>query len=57
VIDLYIPHKKSEKREVFIIIHGGGWRGGNKSQLTFFTLSLMQSFRSYFCQYELQAGF
>lgn len=45
VLDLYIPHKKSDtKREAFIIIHGGGWRAGNKSQLTFFTLSLMKKF-------------
>lgn len=45
VMDLYIPHKKStEKRDVFIIIHGGGWRSGDKSQLTFFTLSMMQRF-------------
>lgn len=45
VMDLYIPNKKSSpKKEVFIIIHGGGWRGGNKSQLTFFTLSMMQRF-------------
>ncbi|CAD0223129.1 alpha/beta hydrolase [Chryseobacterium sp. JV274] len=45
VMDLYIPNKKTNtKKEVFIIIHGGGWRSGNKSQLTFFTLSLMQRF-------------
>ncbi|AZB08934.1 alpha/beta hydrolase [Chryseobacterium sp. G0162] len=45
VMDLYIPDKKLiGEREVFIIIHGGGWRGGNKSQLTFFTLSMMQRF-------------
>lgn len=45
VMDLYIPDKKaSEEKEVFIIIHGGGWRSGNKSQLTFFTLSMMQKF-------------
>ncbi|WP_153397691.1 alpha/beta hydrolase [Chryseobacterium vaccae] len=45
IMDLYIPEKKSTKeREVFIIIHGGGWRAGDKSQLTFFTLSLMQKF-------------
>ncbi|WP_336702145.1 alpha/beta hydrolase [Chryseobacterium indologenes] len=45
IMDLYIPTKKSQgKRDVFIIIHGGGWRSGNKSQLTFFTLSLMQKF-------------
>ncbi|HCN49252.1 MAG TPA: alpha/beta hydrolase [Chryseobacterium sp.] len=45
IMDLYIPQTKSAKeREVFVIIHGGGWRSGNKSQLTFFTLSLMQRF-------------
>ncbi|MET3035092.1 alpha/beta hydrolase [Chryseobacterium sp. NRRL B-14859] len=45
VMDLYIPQKKSGiKKEVFIIIHGGGWRSGDKSQLTFFTLSLMKKF-------------
>ncbi|MEG0925882.1 alpha/beta hydrolase [Chryseobacterium sp.] len=48
VMDLYIPHQKStKKRDVFIIIHGGGWRSGNKSQLTFFTLSMMQKFPDY----------
>ncbi|MEJ5051406.1 alpha/beta hydrolase [Chryseobacterium culicis] len=45
IMDLYIPTKKSQgEKDVFIIIHGGGWRSGNKSQLTFFTLSLMQKF-------------
>lgn len=45
VMDLYLPYgNPSQKRDVFIIIHGGGWRAGNKSQLTFFTLSLMKKF-------------
>lgn len=45
IMDLYIPNKKStEKKEVFVIIHGGGWRGGDKSQLTLFTLTMMQKF-------------
>ncbi|KAB1229290.1 alpha/beta hydrolase [Chryseobacterium viscerum] len=45
VMDIYIPNKKTiQKRDVFMIIHGGGWRSGNKSQLTFFVLSLMQKF-------------
>ena len=45
ILDLYTPHQKNDQqKEVFIIIHGGGWRGGNKSQLTFFTLSMMQKF-------------
>ncbi|KFF08400.1 alpha/beta hydrolase [Chryseobacterium luteum] len=45
VMDFYLPrHKNSKKTDVFIIAHGGGWRGGDKSQLTFFTLSMMQKF-------------
>jgi acetyl esterase/lipase len=42
-MDIYTPEKPKGK-DVFIIIHGGGWRGGNKSQLTFFTYSLMKKF-------------
>lgn len=45
VMDLYIPQQEPKKeKDIFIIIHGGGWHGGNKSQLTFFTLSMMQRF-------------
>lgn len=42
-MDLYIPQKTTGK-EVFIIIHGGGWRGGRRSQLTLFTHRLMEKF-------------
>lgn len=45
IMDLYLPRENpSKKRAAFIIIHGGGWRSGDKSQLTFFTLSMMQKF-------------
>lgn len=45
VMDLYIPQiKTTQEKNVFIMIHGGGWRSGNKSQLTFFTLSMMERF-------------
>lgn len=45
IMDLYLPHENpSKKKAAFIIIHGGGWRSGDKSQLTFFTLSMMQKF-------------
>ncbi|ANF50203.1 acetylesterase [Chryseobacterium glaciei] len=44
-MDLYIPKNSlNSKPDVFIIIHGGGWRGGEKSHLSFFTLSMMQKF-------------
>lgn len=44
VMDLYIPEILPENADVFIIIHGGGWRGGRKSQLTSFTFDLMKKF-------------
>ena len=44
VMDLYIPEILPEHADVFIIIHGGGWRGGRRSQLTSFTFDLMKKF-------------
>ncbi|WP_307211217.1 alpha/beta hydrolase [Chryseobacterium lathyri] len=46
-LDLYTPKNRDSIKGVFIIIHGGGWRSGDKSQLTFFTLSMMQKFPDY----------
>jgi len=46
-MDFYIPKNIDSIKGVFVVIHGGGWRAGDKSQLTFFTLSLMQRFPEY----------
>ncbi|MCU7617962.1 alpha/beta hydrolase [Chryseobacterium sp. PBS4-4] len=46
-LDLYIPKNKDSIKGIFVIIHGGGWRAGDKSNLTFFTLSLMQKLPDY----------
>ena len=43
-MDIYIPENETKGKDVFIIIHGGGWRGGRKEQLTRFTLDLMEKF-------------
>lgn len=43
-MDLYIPKDGKEIKNVFLIIHGGGWRGGDKSILSSFTFSLMKKF-------------
>lgn len=43
-MDLYIPEKRPQQKDVFIIIHGGGWRGGDKTNLTGFTYKLMKKF-------------
>ena len=46
-LDLYIPKNKDSIKGVFVMIHGGGWKSGNKTNLTFFTLSLMQKLPDY----------
>ncbi len=43
-MDIYFPEKQKKGKDVFIIIHGGGWRGGRKSELTAFTHKLMEKF-------------
>ncbi|MDQ0591790.1 acetyl esterase/lipase [Chryseobacterium ginsenosidimutans] len=43
-IDIYLPKRQTHAKNVFIIIHGGGWRGGKRSQLTSFTFDLMKRF-------------
>lgn len=43
-MDLYIPKIKDSVKTIFVIIHGGGWKAGDKSDLTYFTLSLMKRF-------------
>lgn len=43
-LDLYIPKNTQENKDIFIIIHGGGWKAGDKSQLTYFSLSMMEKF-------------
>ena len=30
-LDLYVPNDQNKKRPVMIMIHGGGWRGGDKA--------------------------
>lgn len=46
-LDLYTPKTKDSIKGVFVMIHGGGWKSGNKTNLTFFTLSLMQKLPDY----------
>lgn len=44
-LDLYIPQQKDSIKTIFILIHGGGWKAGRKSDLNFFVTSLMKKFR------------
>lgn len=46
-LDLYVPKNKDSIKGIFVIIHGGGWKSGDKSQLSLFTLSLMQKLPNY----------
>lgn len=43
--DLYSPAQLSKK--TIIAVHGGGWRGGDKKQITGFVLQLMKEFPDY----------
>ncbi|KQS93576.1 alpha/beta hydrolase [Chryseobacterium sp. Leaf394] len=43
-MDLYIPEKRDSVKTVFIVIHGGGWKAGKKSDLTYFTTQMMKKF-------------
>ena len=42
--DLYTSDKKDSASRTFIFIHGGGWRGGDKKDITGFMLSVMEEF-------------
>ena len=42
--DIYLPANRSEQStKVLILVHGGGWRGGDKSTLTHYITSLQES--------------
>ncbi|MEA1849802.1 alpha/beta hydrolase [Chryseobacterium sp. MHB01] len=43
-MDIYLPENSKKEKDIFIIIHGGGWRAGSKSELTAFTHKLMEKF-------------
>ena len=45
VYDIYLPEgRTSEKTKVIILVHGGGWTGGDKSEMENF-VSLIQQFQ------------
>lgn len=46
-LDLYFPKSKDSIKGVFVIVHGGGWKAGDKSDLTRFALSMMEKFPDY----------
>jgi len=43
-LDLYIPEQKDLVQDIFLIIHGGGWKAGHRTDLNYLTLSLMKKF-------------
>src|SRR5690554_6942170 len=34
-MDIYLPKNRNEETKVFVLIHGGGWNAGNKSDFTY----------------------
>jgi acetyl esterase/lipase len=43
-LDLYFPKNKNSIKGIVVIVHGGGWKAGDKSDLTRFALSMMEKF-------------
>jgi len=46
-LDFYFPKNKNSIKGIFVIVHGGGWKAGDKSDLTRFALSIMEKFPDY----------
>lgn len=43
-MDIYLPANRNSSTKVFVLIHGGGWSGGDKADFT----SLMNSLKTYY---------
>lgn len=46
-LDFYLPNNKDSIKGIFVLIHGGGWKAGDKSNLNYFALSMMEKFPDY----------
>ncbi|PJJ64135.1 acetyl esterase/lipase [Chryseobacterium geocarposphaerae] len=46
-LDFYLPKNRSSIKGIFVLIHGGGWKAGDKSNLNYFALSMMEKFPDY----------
>ena len=44
IVDLYLPKNVSELQEVFLFVHGGGWKGGSKTEFNALLLRLMKHY-------------
>ncbi len=45
--DLYLPAKRNKETKTLILVHGGGWTGGDKSEMNGFIPTFKQSFPNY----------
>lgn len=46
-LDFYTPENTDSIKGIFVIIHGGGWKSGDKSNPTSFIYSMMEKFPDY----------
>ena len=46
-LDFYFPQNNDSIKGIFVMIHGGGWKAGDKSNLTRFAFSMMEKFPDY----------
>lgn len=47
ILDIYFHDKLQSNAGTFVLIHGGGWRGGDKRELKSFMMELMKKFPTY----------
>ena len=47
IMDVYLPANRNSDTKVFILVHGGGWSGGSKSEFTPTIPILKQEFPDY----------
>lgn len=43
-LDLYLPETTEKSKYTFILLHGGGWRGGDKKMMNSFIRNMMKEF-------------
>jgi len=47
IMDVYLPANRNSTTKTFILVHGGGWSGGSKSQLDYLVTLLKKEFPQY----------
>ena len=47
IADIYLPAGRNENTKTIILVHGGGWSGGSKADMSYFIPTLQSQFPDY----------